>query len=142
MSMIDDVAAFHRKFDVPVKTVPSVPDRGRIRLRFDLVREEYDELIAAIGVTECGPEGETWWETDPERTDLPEVADAIADLIYVLIGTAHEFGVPLAEVWRRVHESNMAKDGGGMRTNGKITKPPGWQAPDVEGALRDAGWVP
>jgi predicted HAD superfamily Cof-like phosphohydrolase len=61
-------------------------------------------------------------------------------LVYVLIGTALEFGIPLQAVWDRVHASNMNKVGGGQDAKGKIQKPPGWIAPDVAGVLREHGW--
>jgi predicted HAD superfamily Cof-like phosphohydrolase len=138
--MIEDVAAFHSKFGVPVETVPRVPAEERIMLRFRLVQEEYEELIQAMGVEECGPPGETWWEANQKKTHLPETADAIADLIYVLIGTAHEMGIPLQAVWDRVQAANMAKVGGGQDAKGKVMKPPGWIAPDIAGVLRDHGW--
>lgn len=136
MTMIDDVKSFHDKFGVPVLTVPTVPSGERIALRMRLIAEEFDELREAIAVRETI---DNEWLSD---CDLPETADAIADLIYVLIGTAHEFGIPLQAVWDRVHAANMAKEGGGTDAKGKIQKPPGWVAPDVAGALRDAGWEP
>ena len=137
-NMIADVAAFHAKFGVPVLTKPTVPSAERVMLRCGLVTEEYSELVTAMGFR---PYGAIESEPPVGPVDLPETADAIADLIYVLIGTAHEFGIPLAEVWRRVQDSNMAKEGGATRPDGKVLKPQGWMAPDVAGALRQAGWV-
>jgi len=135
MTMIDDVKAFHDRFGVPALEVPRVPSDDRRNLRVRLITEEYNELIDAIGFRSMGG-GEDWLAT----CDLPETADAIADLIYVLIGTAHEFGIPLQAVWDEVHVSNLAKVGGGQDSKGKIRKPPGWVAPDVAGVLGAHGW--
>lgn len=134
-TMIEDVAAFHEKFGVPVLTNPTVPRLGRINLRERLITEEYRELIEAMGFRRHGSDEE--YNT---RADLPETADAIADLIYVLIGTAHEFGIPLQPVWDEVQRSNMAKEGGATRVDGKVMKPPGWVAPDIAGILKAHGW--
>ena len=124
-NMIGDVAAFHRATDTPVLKRPNFVEY-RARLRADLLDEEHDETQTAL-----------------QSGDLVSLADGIADLIYVAIGIAHEFGLPLAEVWRRVHASNMAKvdpKTGKVRrrSDGKVLKPDGWIAPDVAGAIEDA----
>jgi predicted HAD superfamily Cof-like phosphohydrolase len=134
-NMIQDVADFHARFGVPVETVPKVPDEARIKLRERLITEEYNELREALSFREMG--GDKWLS----ECDLPETADAIADLIYVLIGTAHEMGIPLQDVWDRVQESNMTKCLPEV-PGGKIAKPPGWVAPDIEGVLKAHGWEP
>jgi predicted HAD superfamily Cof-like phosphohydrolase len=126
-----DVAEFHRACDVPTKFVPAFPPDERVDLRASLVNEEVNkELLVAI-----------------ENRDMVGVADGIADSIYVLIGMALEFGVPLPEVWRRVHGANMLKldpltHKVNRRKDGKVLKPEGWQPPDIRGALIDSGWVP
>jgi predicted HAD superfamily Cof-like phosphohydrolase len=71
---------------------------------------------------------------------LPDIADAIADSIYVLVGTALEYGIPLDRVWAAVRAANMAKVDPvtGLvrkRADGKILKPDGWQPPDIAGVL-------
>lgn len=45
--------------------------------------------------------------------------------------------IDLPDVWEAVQAANMAKEGGGTREDGKILKPPGWQAPDIAGILAD-----
>jgi len=75
--------------------------------------------------------------------DMLETADAIVDSIYVLIGAALEFGIPLAEIWAEVQRSNMGKvielpDGTrkvNRRPDGKILKPENWVPPDIAGVL-------
>lgn len=117
-----DVRAFHDACAVPVLPRPAVPDGERVALRVKLLREEYDELRAAMF-----------------DESLVEIADAIADLIYVAIGTALEYGIPLPKVWDEVQRANMAKrqpDGTVLRRDdGKIIKPDGWEPPNIEGAL-------
>jgi predicted HAD superfamily Cof-like phosphohydrolase len=134
--MIKDVREFHQRFGVPVVEAPSVPSDYRRDLRMRLITEEFNELKEALGYREMS--GDKWLSD----CDLPETADAIADLIYVLVGTAHEFGIPLGHVWNAVHATNMAKVGGGEDSKGKIQKPPGWVAPDVAGILKAHGWNP
>jgi predicted HAD superfamily Cof-like phosphohydrolase len=73
--------------------------------------------------------------------DIIEVADALADIIYIACGTAVSYGIPLDDVFAEVHRSNMAKlvDGKVIRReDGKIQKPDGWTAPDVKGVLEEA----
>jgi predicted HAD superfamily Cof-like phosphohydrolase len=72
------------------------------------------------------------------REDVIDVADALADIDYVTIGTAIQFGIPHEKVWNTVQDSNMAKFPGGVAirdVNGKIQKPPGWKPPDIAGVL-------
>ena len=67
--------------------------------------------------------------------DLVEIADGLADLIYVLIGTSIAYGIDLEPIWDEVHKTNMAKVGGGVRGDGKILKPEGWEPPEIERLL-------
>lgn len=117
-----DVLDFHRKFGCHVGSTPAVPSEGTPELRARLLREEFDETLDALG-----------------RGDLPALADGLADLIYVLLGTAASYGIDLRPVWAAVHAANMAKDGGGTRADGKVLKPPGWAPPDIEGILSSQG---
>lgn len=121
--LLDDVRAFHLATDTPVQGAPGLPSVDRMMLRARLLREEYEELSDATA------EG-----------DIVEVADALADIIYICVGTALEYGIPLDRVWAEVQRTNMAKvdpTTGKVRRrpDGKILKPDGWTAPDVKGAL-------
>ena len=118
-----DVLAFHAKFCPHlIGSTPAVPDRATDNLRRELWNEESIETIDAMN-----------------RGDLPNVADGIVDLIYVLIGAAATYGIDLRPVWDAVHAANMSKEGGGTRADGKILKPPGWEPPDVAGILARQG---
>jgi predicted HAD superfamily Cof-like phosphohydrolase len=55
----------------------------------------------------------------------------MCDVIYVICGTAVEFGIDLAPFFAEVHRTNMAKEGGATRADGKILKPEGWQPPRI-----------
>ena len=122
MSYFTDVMEFHRAFGQRIGEVPEFPDDEERKLRVKLLREEFREYL----------DGESF-------NDIVEVADALADIIYIACGTAVSYGIPLDRVFTEVHRSNMAKlvDGKVIRReDGKIQKPEGWSAPDVEGVLK------
>lgn len=106
--------AFHGKFGAYIGSKPGFPPADVAELRRDLIVEETEELFRAM-----------------ERRDLAGVADALADLLYVVYGTAVSFGIDIRPVFAEVHRANMAKTGGGMRPDGKVLKPAGWQPPRI-----------
>lgn len=121
-SLLNDVRAFHEATDNPVLSTPTFV-RERVDLRRALLREE-------------------WLETDKAmfKGDLVGIADGLADVIYIAVGTALEFGIPLDRVWDEVQRSNMAKADpvtGKVikRDDGKVLKPEGWQPPNIASAL-------
>ena len=110
---------FHTAMDVPVLKKPTIPNKERCRLRQDLVTEECSELCRAI-----------------DKRNLVEIADGIADLLYVTIGTALEFGLTecLGDIITEVHRSNMSKlvDGKPIkREDGKVLKPDTYSPADL-----------
>jgi predicted HAD superfamily Cof-like phosphohydrolase len=117
---------FHEKFGVNIKTTPGIPAQNRQDLRRRLNDEEYMELVNAI------------WDQD-----LIKIADGIGDLIYVLLGQAVEYGIPIDEIFTEIHRSNMTKlwpDGTVKRNEyGKILKPSTYSPPDIIGILRKHG---
>ena len=88
------VAEFHRTFRLPVLDTPTIPGPDRCALRLNLLEEELNELREAIA-----------------DGDLVEVADALADLQYVLSGAVLEFGLgdKFKALFDEVHRSNMSK---------------------------------
>lgn len=120
-----DVLDFHKKFDCKVGDFPSdsFADADIMDLRFNLIQEEFDELAAAH-----------------DLEDFPEFIDAIADSIYVLLGTCVSLGVDLEPIWKEVHKTNMAKAPGNSRKDGKILKPEDWTPPDIKPLLKKQGW--
>lgn len=137
--LMEDVAAFHKAVDAPVLDKPTVPSEERIRLRGSLIQEEYLETMRSIFVEEV-IDGVPTLDMRKVRPDVDMIAlaDGLADLIYVAVGCALEFGIPLDKVWAEVQRSNLDKLRNGVirRSDGKIMKPVDWQAPDIEGCLK------
>ena len=101
------VAEFHRRFGIAIGTVPAVPDEATRLLRVKLIQEEFDELKEALA-----------------QQDLTAIAKELADLLYVVYGTAVSCGIDLEPVFQEVHRSNLSKVGGSKREDGKWIKPP------------------
>jgi len=101
------VAEFHRLFGIAIGTVPAAPDGATRSLRVNLIREEFDELQQALA-----------------QHDVSAIAKELADLLYVVYGTAVSCGIDLEPVFREVHRSNLSKVGGHKREDGKWVKPP------------------
>lgn len=120
--MYADVLAFHRKFACATGDRPHVPSREVVALRASLLAEEFSETAQAM-----------------KDGDLESVADGLADLIYVALGTAIAYGIDLRPVWDEVQRANMGKVGGATRADGKVLKPEGWTPPDIAGVLAAQG---
>lgn len=112
------VEEFHRKFEIAIGNGPSVPEEGTRQLRVRLIQEEFDELKEAMATQ-----------------DLAGVAKELADLLYVVYGTAVSYGVDMDPVFREVHRSNMSKVGGYKRADGKWVKPSSYSPAQVEPLL-------
>jgi predicted HAD superfamily Cof-like phosphohydrolase len=70
------VAEFHRAFGAYIATEPALPSADIRQLRISLIREELNEYCDAY-----------------MADDRIEMADALADLLYVLAGTAVAYGI-------------------------------------------------
>jgi len=114
-SMVEE---FHRKFDILANRQPTVPNGSTKELRVRLIREEFDELKEAMT-------GE----------NLSAVAKELADLLYVVYGTAVSYGIDMEPVFREVHRSNLSKVGGYKRADGKWVKPPTYSPAGLEPIL-------
>ena len=101
---LNSVAAFHRLFRCPVVMKPANPSADRCQLRVSLLEEEVQELADAI-----------------KDNDLVEVADALADIQYVLSGAVLEFGMGsiFQTLFDEVQRSNMSKACGTMEEAGR-----------------------
>ena len=90
-----------------------------IALRYDLIKEELEELKLAI-----------------DNNDIKEVADALTDILYVTYGAGHAFGINLDKCFDEVQNSNMSKlglDGKPIyNENGKVMKGPNYFKPDLK----------
>lgn len=117
------VKEFHSAFDVLISSVPnSATDKIRM-LRERLIEEEAKEYFEAS-----------------VDNDLVLMADALADIVYVVLGAAVSFGVDLDPVFREVHRSNMSKIGGHKDEGGKWIKPETYSPADIQAELIKQGW--
>ena len=116
----EKVAEFMNAFGQTVETEPTWTSVSQ--LRYDLIDEELKELGQAI-----------------EERNIVEVADALTDLLYVVYGAGHSFGLDLDKCFEEVHNSNMTKLGPEgkpiYREDGKVMKGPGYRAPDLKTTL-------
>ena len=101
-----------------------------LELRRRLINEETAELSAEIDslIAELRTNNKVNKET------VLRMYKELADLQYVLSGTAVSLNIPFEEVFKRVHESNMSKlvDGKPLkRTDGKFLKGPNYKKPDL-----------
>ena len=96
MSNFDKVVTFNKVFGVPVhETVQKkifTQNPKLVDLRLSLIKEEVKELEEAI-----------------QNHDMPEVIDALADILYVVYGAGASFGINLDKAFDIVHSSNMSK---------------------------------
>ena len=125
MSVFKDVDNFHKKYH---QARNSEFNKELLELRHTLLREEYKEVKAEYD-TALFKLGEI------HNIEKEALTKELADLIYVTVGFAVTFGLPLEEVWHRVHESNMSKDGG-TRLDGKILKGDGYKPPQIGDLFR------
>ena len=122
VSNFELVGDFMEAFGQKVELEPTWPDFNTRELRLDLIQEELDELAQAM-----------------EDRDMVQIADALTDLLYVVYGAGHAFGIDLDECFQEVHSSNMSKLGPNgkpiHREDGKVMKGPGYFEPDLENIL-------
>lgn len=135
------VRAFHEANGVPIADRPTRIGEDRIRLRLALIAEEFAEFCDAIGRPIDLPDFEASWNGG---FDMVGIADALADLDYVIEGTRLELGINGEPIAAEVHRSNMSKLGADdkpvLREDGKIIKGPNYSPPDIAACLRAQGW--
>ena len=123
MSNFNKVKIFMETFGQEVKDKPSFGDDKINKLRYDLIKEELDELKEAI-----------------DNKDLLETADALTDILYVTYGAGHAFGIDLDKCFKEVQNSNMSKlDDNGKpiyNESGKVMKGPKYFKPDLNKFLK------
>jgi predicted HAD superfamily Cof-like phosphohydrolase len=135
-SNFEDVGDFHRKFDLrasdrhctgPMPITDEYFKLLEFRVRF--MQEELDEFIVAA-----------------TSTNHAEMFDALIDLVYVAMGTAHLFGYPWQEGWDEVQRANMEKmratkvDQSARGGTWDVVKPLDWKAPNIADVLVRAGF--
>lgn len=133
-SAMQAVKAFHEKCEQPIGS-PAAPDVSVDQaLRMRLIKEEVDEL--AMALDSLDKHGN---ELTPEQ-QIVDVADALGDIAYVVVGAAVTWGIPLAEVFDAIQASNMTKNATGKRGDGKIMKGPDYSPPDIAYALKQGAF--
>jgi len=118
MSNFEKVKAFMNTFGQEVKEKTKFPNEKIIKLRYNLIKEELEELKEAI-----------------EQKNIIEIADALTDILYVTYGAGHAFGINLDKCFNEVQESNMSKLGEDQKPiyneNGKVMKGPNYFKPNL-----------
>ena len=120
MTNFEKVAEFMASFKQDVEIEPQWTSVSE--LRYNLIDEELKELRQAL-----------------DERNLVEVADALTDLLYVVYGAGHSFGINLDKCFEEVHNSNMSKlgeDGRPIyREDGKVLKGPNYWSPNLKKIL-------
>lgn len=118
MTNFDKVKQFMEVFGQDVLSRPTMPSSELAKLRLELIREECEELTVATNAM-----------------DMVEIADALTDILYVVYGAGHAFGINLDACFDHVHASNMSKLGDDgkpiYREDGKVLKGPNYWAPNM-----------
>ena len=118
MSNFESVKKFMKTFGQEVKEKAEFPTEKITSLRYDLIKEELEELKEAI-----------------KHKDIKEVADALTDILYVTYGAGHAFGINLDKCFDEVQSSNMSKLGDDGKPiyneKGKVMKGPNYFKPDL-----------
>jgi NTP pyrophosphatase (non-canonical NTP hydrolase) len=123
MSNFQSVKKFMQTFGQEVKNKAEFPNEKIVKLRYELIKEELEELNQAI-----------------KDKDIKEVADALTDILYVTYGAGSAFGIDLDKCFDEVHQSNMSKlgsDGKPIYNEiGKVMKGPSYFKPDLSKFLK------
>ena len=118
MSNFESVKKFMETFGQEIKEKAGFPGDKITSLRYELIKEELDELKDAI-----------------DSKDIKEVADALTDILYVTYGAGHAFGINLDKCFEEVQKSNMSKLGKDgkpiFNDSGKVMKGPDYFKPDL-----------
>ena len=135
--LILKVKDFQQTFDQVVNRKPTLVDLELANLRFELMKEENEEYMQAV-----------------IDKDVVDVADALGDQLYILIGTILSHGMQevIVDVFNEIHRSNMSKlDENGKpiingqngvlditRELGKVLKSPRYSKPNFNKILKNA----
>ena len=119
MSNFEDVKTFMETFGQMIRTKPQFPDKETMQLRYDLIKEELDELEQAM-----------------KTKNLKEIADALTDILYVTYGAGYAYGINLDKCFKEVQRANMSKLGKDGKPiyneKGKVMKGPNYFEPNLK----------
>lgn len=120
MDSRDDVIQFMNAADQVERGL----DSNQAALYLDLINEEFIELLHAF-----------------KAKDLVEVADALADLKWVIEGLEHTLQLPQQAIWDEVARSNLSKISSTgkiiKREDGKVLKPETYSPPNIQKVLKE-----
>jgi predicted HAD superfamily Cof-like phosphohydrolase len=136
-TLFEDVGEFHAKFNLPLARsaggaqAPALPTAEIFTYRLRFLDEEISEFLGAY-----------------KAENLAEMADALVDIVYVALGTAHYLGLPFDQIWAEVQRANMQKvlrsetsDDHKRGSAEVIRKPSWWEPPDIDAVLQqEAEW--
>jgi predicted HAD superfamily Cof-like phosphohydrolase len=118
MKLMEMAREFHEQYDCPIADAPGLPSREEMEVRWNLLYEEWGEYSSED-------------RGRPEDDDLVAIAKELADMVYVIAGTALVYGFNLDDVLAEVHRSNMTKLGADgkpiYRADGKVMKGPSYE---------------
>ena len=99
---------------------PSVISFNGMDLNAKLIGEELEEYL--------------------EANDIVDIADAIGDLLYVVLGAACQHGIDIDPIFHEIHRSNMTKFiDGHRRADGKWIKGPSYTPANLLPILQRQG---
>lgn len=157
-TFFDDVVEFSEKFQLPrCREQHHELTRDQLAFRIKFMLEELSEYLDAVGVIALKNDANSK-TCDLEKLSVdvgyvpstPDKAfDALIDLVYVILGTAHMHRFNFNEGWKRVHAANMSKvlakdypelNEKDWRKNSPmdIVKPKDWEAPSLKDLLHGA----
>lgn len=119
VSIIQKVQEFNKVFEIPYSIVPVLRQEDKL-LRFKLMQEENTEYL--------------------EAETIEDIADALGDQLYILLGTILKHGLQdkIVDIFNEIHDSNMSKleDGKPLhREDGKILKGKNYFKPNLKKIL-------
>lgn len=121
LSNYGDVHLFHRKMDLLHPKIPQLLSTELMVQREEFIQEELEELMVAF-----------------YGDNLAAVADALIDLVYVVMGTAVMMGLPWQALWDAVQYANIRKERDPSRDTEHhkgVIKPKGWEPPNLKAIL-------
>lgn len=141
MSAVDE---FHQNFHLDYRGKPRVLPEDLADFRIKFMQEELNEYIAHATAAEHELSQPSLAIDRANLTfHLAEMLDALVDLTYVALGTAHLHGFDFREAFRRVHAANMLKIKAVRKEQSlrgsthDVIKPPGWEPPSHTDLVED-----
>jgi predicted HAD superfamily Cof-like phosphohydrolase len=117
---INQVREFMFMSDQEINHSPRLVSPELSKLRYELMKEENEEYLTAC-----------------EDGNLVEIADALGDELYILVGTILTHGMQhkIEDVFNLIHSNNMMKCPDGIcefREDGKLKKPANFKPVDLK----------